>query len=56
MQRLQRQAPGRSGEAAAAHRVHRQSRGQGVAAGGGRWGACCRCQRTMPCILPIRPL
>jgi hypothetical protein len=32
MQRLQRLAPGRSGEAAAAHWVHRKSRGQGVAA------------------------
>jgi hypothetical protein len=21
----------------------------------GGWGACCRCQRKMPCILPIRP-
>ena len=50
MQRLQRLAPGRSGEAAAAHGVHRKSRGK--AAGGVCWGACC--QRKMPFILPIR--
>src|SRR5262249_38255573 len=39
---MQHLAPGRSGEAAAAHGVPRKSRGQGVAAGRGRWGGCCR--------------
>ena len=38
-----RLAPGRSGEAAAARGRRRKSRGQGVAVGGGRRGACCRC-------------
>jgi hypothetical protein len=49
---MQRLAPGRSGEAAAAHGVHRKSRGQGVAAGRGCLGGCCRCQRKIPFILP----
>jgi hypothetical protein len=31
----------------------RKSRGQGVAAGGGRWGACCRCRGNMPFSLPV---